>query len=178
MLQRFALDILNVTQIALHGGSLLVTLGHAGSATPDPSVAAALLEEDRVGMTCAAYYEAFAADVHTLRATLTDTLSTLKAQGHSIAGYGAAAKATILLNFMEIGQEQIDYVADRSPHKQGRTIPGVRIPIRSPKSLIQDNPDYVVILAWNFKEEIIGQLAEYSTNGGRFIIPSPKVELV
>ena len=91
-----------------------------------------------------------------------------------IVGYGAAAKGTILLNYVGIGPELLDYVVDRNTHKQGCRVPGVRLPIEAPARILADQPDYVLILPWNFKDEIIGQQAEYARRGGRFILPIPE----
>jgi hypothetical protein len=100
-------------------------------------------------------------------------LRKLKAGGHRIAAYGAAAKGSTLLNTTGIGTDLIDFVADRNVHKQGRYMPGVHIPICEPERLRAEMPDYVLLLAWNLKDEIMRQQAEYQRAGGKFIVPIP-----
>jgi SAM-dependent methyltransferase len=147
---------------------------HAGSEVR-PSVAALLAEERALGMTRIDYYRDFAARVSTLRDNLVACLRRLKAEGKHVAAYGAAAKGAVLLNYAQIDGDLLDFVADRSPHKQGRFLPGVRIPIRGRSALLEDRPDFVLLLAWNFEEEIRAQQAEYLRQGGRFIVPVPIV---
>jgi len=106
------------------------------------------------------------------------TLRRLKQAGNRIAAYGAAAKGTILLNSTGIGGDLVDFVVDRNVHKQGRFVPGVRIPIDDPARLISEMPDYVLLLAWNFRDEILSQQDEYRRRGGRFVIPVPKPMVV
>jgi hypothetical protein len=101
-------------------------------------------------------------------------LKRLRAEGKRIAAYGAAAKGTILLNSSHIGLDLIDFVADKSPHKQGRFMPGIGVPIVSPERILQEMPDYVLLLAWNFKDEIMSQQRAYLEVGGRFIVPIPQ----
>jgi hypothetical protein len=109
-----------------------------------------------------------------LRSLLTD----LKSQGKRVAAYGAAAKASTLLNYFGIGREFLDYVVDRSTYKQGLYMPGVHVPIFAPEKLIEDKPDYVLLLPWNFAEEILAQQAAYRAGGGRFIQPIPEVTIL
>jgi hypothetical protein len=99
-------------------------------------------------------------------------------EGRTIAAYGAAAKGTMLLNYVGIGRTLVDYVVDRNVHKQGRFMPGTHQPIRDPGVLLEERPDYVLLLAWNFADEIIGQQASYLAAGGRFILPVPDVRFV
>jgi hypothetical protein len=102
----------------------------------------------------------------------------LKHGGKCIAAYGAAAKGTVLLNYCGIGRDIVDFVVDRSPYKQGRFIPGVRLPILPPAHLIEARPDYTLILAWNLAEEILQQESAYRQMGGRFIVPIPEVKVI
>jgi hypothetical protein len=99
-------------------------------------------------------------------------------QGKRIVGYGAPAKGNTLLSFLEIGPEMIDYIADRSPLKQGRYTPGMHIPVVSPDRLLSDKPDYAILLAWNFVDEILTQQNEYVKRGGKFIVPVPAVKIL
>jgi hypothetical protein len=173
------LTIVDVERIAIHGGSLRVTLAHAGSgATRSRAVEAHLEEEQRLGLTQVPYYARFARAVEDLRDQLTGLLAELRANGQRIAAYGAAAKGTTLLNYCGIDYRTIEFVADRNPHKHGKLMPGVRIPIVGPESLLATRPDYVLLLTWNFADEILAQQAEFRNAGGRFIIPIPDLRVV
>jgi hypothetical protein len=120
------------------------------------------------------YYADFSARVNGIRSELATMLADLKKSGARIVGYGAAAKGTIMLNYVGIGRDTLDFVVDRNTHKQGRYVPGVRLPIEAPTRILETQPDYVLILPWNFKEEIMDQQSEYRTRGGRFIVPVPR----
>jgi hypothetical protein len=132
-----------------------------------------LAAEERAGLTDLAYYTNFGARVEEIRAQLSHLLTELRGAGHSIAAYGAAAKGTVLLNYVGIDEGLIDFVVDRNMHKHGRYMPGVRIPIAAPGRLLEDQPDYTLLLAWNFTDEIVEQQREYARRGGRFIRPIP-----
>ena len=171
------LRVLDVERIAIHGGSLRVTVGDVR----EPRAAAVeqmLDEEDREGLTRLPFYARFARAVGDLRESLTGLLTDLHGRGHSIAAYGAAAKGSTLLNFCGIGRELLDFVVDRSPHKQGKFMPGVHLPIAPPSKLLEARPDYVLLLTWNFADEILAQQAEFRTGGGRFVVPVPDVRVV
>lgn len=129
-------------------------------------------------MTTLAFYEGFADAVGALKTSLVSLLTDLRASGKRVAAYGAAAKGSTLLNCFGIGRDVLEYVVDRSPHKQGRYMPGVHLPIEPPARLLQDQPDYVLLLTWNFADEILEQQAEFRRAGGRFIIPVPEVRIV
>jgi SAM-dependent methyltransferase len=172
------LAVADVERLAIHGGSLRIFVTHAGSVVPDPTVAGLQAEEDALGVGTIAYFTAFAARVETLGDELRAVLSGMKGRGESIAAYGAAAKGAVLLNAFGIGTETIDFVADRSPHKQGRYMPGVRIPIVPAERLLEAMPDACLLLTWNFADEILRQQTEYRAHGGRFVIPVPKPTLV
>ena len=171
ILSRHGLHLDRVERLDIHGGSLRLFVEKR--AARGPSVEALLAEEQLLGIDRFAYYARFADRVAGIRAELTRILRALKAEGARIAGYGAAAKGTILLNHCGIGPDTLDYVVDRNVHKQGRWIPGVRLPIAAPARLLETQPDYVLILPWNFKDEIMAQQAEYRARGGRFIVPIP-----
>jgi hypothetical protein len=137
-----------------------------------------LEEEERLGIPQRGYFADFAAEVDELRLELPALLHELKGQGHRLAAYGAAAKGATLLNSFGIGADLLDFVADRSEHKQGLYLPGAKLPIVAPERLLEEMPDEVLLLAWNFADEILAQQAEYRDRGGRFIVPIPKPQLV
>jgi SAM-dependent methyltransferase len=175
---RHGLEMVDVERLPIHGGSLRLFVAHAGSLRPAPSVAARLEEEARLGMTTLAPYEAFAARVRRLKEELTALLARLKAEGRTVAAYGASAKGSTLLNYFGLGREHLDFIADRSTYKQGRLSPGLHLPILPPEELLRRRPDYTLLLTWNFAEEILQQQAAYRAAGGKFIIPIPEVRIV
>jgi len=173
-----ALEVRDVRRVPIHGGSLRLTVGHAGGAGPSPAVRALLDAERAWGVDRAEAYRPFAGRVSALRASLAALLSDLKAKGHTVAAYGASAKGSTLLNACGIGRETLDFVADRSTVKQGLYTPGTRLLVRPPEALLTERPDYTLLLTWNFAEEILRQQSEYRARGGRFIVPVPEVVIV
>lgn len=168
---RHGLQMVSVRHVDLHGGSVRVTFSPVGE--PDGSVAEFLAEEERLGADESDFYEDFANRSRQERDDLVDLITELKQSGSTIAAYGAAAKGAILLNFSGLDESLIDYVVDRNIHKHGLEMPGVAIPIRDPEDLKVDPPDYLLLLAWNFKEEVMRQQSWYAEQGGRFIVPIP-----
>lgn len=176
---RNGLIVKDVERSPIHGGSLRVFVEHGDEGAPESVQNTDLLMiEARSGMLTPNYYEGFGSRVENIRIRLLDLLKNLKADGHRIAAYGAAAKGSTLLNYIGIGDDTVDYVVDRSTIKQGKYMPGVHFPIYDPGRLLEDMPDYVLVLAWNFAQEIIEQQSEYRRRGGRFIIPIPEVKIV
>lgn len=174
LFERNDLKIVRAERIPIHGGSLRVHATRSSSSrAPDPTVDELLFDERVVGMTSCDYYGEFAARVEGLLSDLRDFLAARKAQGRSIAGYGAAAKGTVLLNAAGVGHETIDYIVDDTPYKQGRFVPGARIPIRPPSHLLDQMPDDVMIFAWNFAAEIVAKESAYRSKGGTFLLPLP-----
>ncbi len=173
------LHILDIDHIALHGGSLRLRIARVDSPYEPTPVVACLLEEERAaGVNTDAYYQQFASKVTKLGTQLRVVVDDCLSRGLTLAGYGAAAKATQLLNFYGLGPDCIRFVCDISPHKQGKYIPGVRIPILPPSALLEKKPDVVLLLAWNFADEILRQQSEFRRLGGRFLIPIPEPRLV
>jgi SAM-dependent methyltransferase len=176
LFRRHRLFLNRIEHQPIHGGSLRLFVEKYEN--PDATLRIALESEQRAGMHDFAYYAAFSDRVHSIRTELANLLAKLKQRGARIVGYGAAAKGTILLNHVGIGRETLDFVVDRNVHKQGRYVPGVRLPIEAPERILETQPDYVLILPWNFKEEIMQQQAEYHRRGGRFIVPVPRPVIV
>lgn len=172
------LTIVDVERLPIHGGSLRLVARNVENAPGREHVERLLAEESSLGVDRLPYYEAFAGRVEALRAQLRAVLAEMKSAGRRLAAYGAAAKGSTLLNYCGIGRETLDFVADRSPHKQGRFMPGVKLPVVAPERLLEAMPDAVLLLTWNFADEILRQQAEYRRRGGRFLVPVPEVRLV
>ena len=171
LFRRHGLQVQHVERVPIHGGSLRLEVVATEVARPSASVGRMLAEEAAWGVSELRTYEAFSARVEAIKESLTGTLRRLKARGDRIAAYGAAAKGSTLLNYFGIGRETLDFVVDRSPHKQGRYMPGVHIPIAAPERLLEEMPEHVLLLTWNFAEEILEQQKAYRALGGHFIIP-------
>jgi hypothetical protein len=173
------LSVLGVDRFPVHGGTIRV---RAGLRTTHPSHSEAVLamaaEEEAQGLTTEARYLEFARDVEHNRRALVTLLETLRDQGLRVAGYGAPAKGNTLLNYCGIGTDLLPFTVDQNPWKVGRYTPGMHIPVKQVEALHEFEPDYVLILAWNFADEIMGQLEAFRARGGRFILPIPEPRVV
>ena len=174
------ITLFDVEQISTHGGSLRIFGRHSadGSKPVSPRVAALRQEELKAGLDNAKTYAAFAEQIKAIKRALLRFLIDAKEQGKTVVGYGAPAKGNTLLNYCGVRTDLIDYTVDRSPHKHGSYLPGVHIPIYHPDRIAETRPDYVLILPWNLKEEIMLQMAHIRSWGGKFVVPIPKVEVL
>lgn len=179
IMKTHGLRVFDVDELKSHGGSLRVYACRAESKTHtlEPNVGRVLANEKAAGLNGLAGYERFAQQTKETKLALLDFLLNAAKQRKKVAGYGAPGKSATLLHYCGIGKDLIEYTVDRSPHKQGRFLPGTRIPIYHPDRIRQTKPDYVVILPWNLKDEIIEQLQFIREWGGAFVVPIPKAAI-
>ena len=173
---RHGLALEKVEELPTHGGSLRIHVLHVDEVRdPHPSVAEILLREREAGLTDTSTYTLLGQDAQAARQALLAFLEDARASGRRVVGYGAPAKGNTLLNFCGVTTNLVPYTVDRSPHKQGRFLPGSHLPIEAPTRLLEDKPDYVLILPWNLEEEIVEQMSAVRAWGGRFVVPIPTV---
>ena len=174
------LTIFDVDEISTHGGSLRIYARHQEDASKpvEESVFQLREREEKAGLTCLGSYFSFTEKVKETKRKLLEFLIQAKRQGSSIVGYGAPGKGNTLLNYCGIRTDFLDYVVDRSPHKQGKCLPGTHIPIHHPDRIKETKPDYVLILPWNIKAEIMEQNSYIGEWGGRFVVPIPEVTVL
>jgi SAM-dependent methyltransferase len=177
---RHGLALFDVEELPTHGGSLRLYGQRAdtGRQPISPRVAALAARERAAGVETRGYYEAFAERVRETKRKLLAFLIEAKRAGKSIAGYGAPAKGNTLLNYCGVRQDFLDYTVDASPHKQGKYLPGTRIPIHAPARVFETRPDYLLILPWNLQTEIVAQMAAVRDWGGRFVVAIPETRVL
>jgi SAM-dependent methyltransferase len=196
------LAVVDVEELPTHGGSLRIFARHGGGTAPPPRsfafaqddeagrmeelpdrddeagrVADVLAREREAGLLEPATYDAFEERVRATKRRLLRFLLEARERGERVAGYGAPAKGNTLLNYCGVGPDLVAFTVDRSPHKQGRYLPGTRIPIAAPDRLREERPDYVLILPWNLTDEIVEQMADVRAWGGRFVVAIPEVRV-
>jgi hypothetical protein len=180
ILASHGLTIFDVEELPTHGGSLRIYARHAedDSKPIDPRVDELLSREGQLGIGRPSYYASFDEQVKETKRKLLTFLIDVKRKGKSIVGYGAPGKGNTLLNYCGIRNDFLDYTVDLSPYKQGKFLPGTHIPIFHPSKIRETRPDYVLILPWNLKNEIMQQVAYIRDWGGRFVVPIPEVQII
>jgi SAM-dependent methyltransferase len=174
------MEVFDVETLTTHGGSLRIFARHRSeqSGPPSPAVESVLQEEQQFGLGGLETYKAFDQRVRQTKRDLLSFMIAAKNSGKTIVGYGAPAKASTLLNYCGIRADFLDYTVDRNPHKQGLFMPGTGIPIRTPETIFETKPDYVFILPWNLRDEIMTALAGIREWGGQFLIAIPRPQVL
>lgn len=177
---KHGITLFDVEELPTHGGSLRIFGRHTEDAAREvlPSVDGLLARERTVGLDNIDTYRAFEERVKETKRRLLEFLIAAKRSGKTVVGYGAPAKGNTLLNYCGVRSDFIDYTVDLSPHKQGHFLPGVHIPIYEPERIRATRPDYVLILPWNLKDEVMRQMADLRTWGGKFVVPIPEVRVL
>jgi SAM-dependent methyltransferase len=177
VLRAQGLAVIDVEELATHGGSLRVSAQHSGSGrrATSPRVAALIDQERRGGIQSLERYARFQEQVRDTKEALVEFLVGARRAGKRVAGYGAPGKGNTLLNYCGIGPDLVAYTVDRNPYKQGKYLPGSHIPILAPDHVRATRPDYLLILPWNLREEIMAQMADIRAWGGQFVVPIPRV---
>lgn len=178
LFRRNGLGVVDAELLPEFRGGTLRFLASKSPNSADGSVETMLGNESDAGIDALPFYRSFAQRVHAARQELRDFALQAKGQGKKLAAYGAGIKASTLLNFVALDGKVVDFVADGNTYKHGRYMPGVRLPIGSPQRLVDEIPDYTLLLALDFADEILAQQAEYRRRGGKFVIPVPHLEVV
>ena len=172
------LTLFDVEELPTHGGSLRIYACHGGRRTVGSRVVELREKEEAAGLTRLEHYLSFGERVKTTKRRILDFLIRAKQEGKSIAGYGAPAKANTLLNYCGIRTDFLDYTVDRSPHKQGLFTPGTHIPVYGPEKVRETKPDYLLILPWNLRDEVMEQMSFIREWGGKFVVPIPDLQVL
>lgn len=172
------LSVYDVEEISTHGGSLRIFVAHDGTRAASERVQALIDRELSLGMDQIETYAMFEMRVSAAKRALLSFLIEAKNAGKRIVGYGAAAKGTTLLNYCGVRTDFLDFIVDLNPHKQGRFLPGCHIPIAAPEAILRARPDYMLILPWNIKDEIMSQLSYTREWGAKFVVPIPHIEVI
>jgi hypothetical protein len=178
ILARHELALFDVEELPTHGGSLRIYGRHAGDGAVSGRVAEMRKREEDAGFRRMETYGRFGEQVKETKRKLLEFLIGAKREGKSVAGYGAPGKGNTLLNYCGIRTDFLDYTVDRNPYKQGKLLPGTHIPILHPDKIRETRPDYLLILPWNFKEEIMAQMSGIREWGGKFVVPIPEVRVL
>lgn len=180
LMDKYGMEIFDVKRIPIHAGSVRVYVKRKSCNLykKQPIVNELIDMEKKIGLDKEAAYFAFADKVKQSKEKLISILSSLKKQGKTIVGYGAPGRSHILINYCRINNDLLDYVIDESPERYNKFIAGIHIPIYSPSKVKEIPPDYYIMFAWNYKEEILNKEKEFLKKGGKFIIPLPEVEII
>lgn len=177
LFRKFGMEVVDIKQIYVHGGSIRVFVQKLPK-QQSQNVTKLLLMERETKLNSLKTYTKFSKSVALVREKLVKLLKTLKNEGARITGYGATAMGNTLLNYCKIGTDILDYISDTTPFKQGRNTPGMHIPIFPEEKFHEDSPDYALLLAWNYADEILQKESEYRKKGGKFILPIPEPEVI
>jgi hypothetical protein len=178
LFEAHGMEVTSAERLPLHHGQLRVFVQRKGEGTVDASVEQVLAQEREHALLEESTWHAFADRVRNLRTELHDVLAELRSDGKRVAAYGAPAKGSTLISYLQLGPDDIEWIADRSPLKQGRVTPGSHIPIVEPERLLSERPDVALLLAWNFADEVLEQQRAYVEAGGRFLLPVPEVRFL
>jgi hypothetical protein len=170
--------LFDVEQLGTHGGSLRINGCHEGASHADTEQVAELLNhEAELGVETCEYYASFAEQVRETKRALLEFLIQAKREGKTVVGYGAPGKGNTLLNYCGVRTDFVDYTVDRSPHKQNNLLPGSRIPVYAPEKIFETKPDYILILPWNLRVEIMDQMKDVRKWGAKFVVPIPRAQV-
>lgn len=179
ILESHQLRVVDLEQVPTHGGSLRLYVQHSQAApVPSEAVRECLAQEVKAGLQDLATYQGFQARVDLVRAQFLGFLAECRQQGKLVVGYGAPAKGNTLLNYCKVSTDLLPWTVDKSPHKQGLFLPGSRLPIYAPSKILEAKPDFVVMLPWNLKKEIMQEMAEVRSWGGKFVTAIPQLTVL